>query len=627
MTWTMKRLLVILGGLLGLLVVAAWKPPEQEPPVPDLSAYPWLYLRAGWPLTDDEVVVELVMVGDVMLGRGVTGQPNPLAEVAPWLRSADLALGNLEGVITEATPTPAERSDAPSCYRLSMPSSAMVALDVAGFDILGLANNHALDFGHQGLADTIVHLETTGIDPLGVTSANDPVVVPLVRESNGVRLAFLAFNVVPYPMGSDSETLEGWTVLDWDQEQAVASIAAGHTQADAVVVFIHWGYEYETRPDPFQRSAAQAMLAAGADLVVGHHPHVVTGETRQGLALRAFFDREGLRAVQALPVLTGPRPQLMPLSQARPLLDRLGVPAHRVGFACSESSTGACLSLGGSGTNRERSGESPGQDAEAVCCPQSDRAVSDTYAKAIAADEACFPVDVPWVATAGPFEAGQIDLTGDGRPERVRLIGDQVVIYPSDEEMPVAWDSELWRSPPEWQVVDVALGDADDDGRGDIMLALWKPGPDEETGTGEAGILRPSHNEGLRPSDCEGLRPSDCEGLRPSNCEGLRSHPFIIGYREGIFRTLWGGSAVARPLHEIELGDVDGDGMQELIVLEDGGPDGDRTVSVWRWHGWGFSLLWRSPPQFGGRSPPGRYHDLVLMLAQGGCPALISVAE
>jgi len=317
----------------------------------------------------------------------------------------------------------------------------------------------------------------------------------------------------------------------------------------------------------------------------------------------------------------------MRLAQAGALLDRLGVPARRVGFSCWESSTGAGYPLGGAGTDHERSEDSPGQNAEAVCCPQSDGAVSHTHAKAIAADQACFPVDVPWVAAAGPFEAGQIDLTGDGRPERVRLIGDQVVIYPSDKEVPVAWDRELWRSPPEWQVVDVALGDPDDDGRGEIVLALWKPAPGEDTETGEAEILRPwhseglrpSHDEGLRPSHDEGLRPSHDEGLRPSHDEGLRSHPFIIGYREGVFRTLWGGSAVARPLREVDLGDVDGDGVQELIVLEEGGPDGECTVSVWRWHGWGFSLVYRTPP--------GSYHDLVLMPAQGGYPALISVAE
>jgi hypothetical protein len=96
-----------------------------------------------------------------------------------------------------------------------------------------------------------------------------------------------------------------------------------------------------------------------------------------------------------------------------------------------------------------------------------------------------------------------------------------------------------------------------------------------------------------------------------------RSHPFIIGYREGAYRILWGGSAVADPIHEVELGDVDGDGVQELVVLEEQGDGRNRAVSVWRWHGWGFSLVWRSPPD--------HYRDLTLVPGEVGSPPIISV--
>src|SRR5690606_10331907 len=139
---------------------------------------------------------------------------------------------------------------------------------------------------------------------------------PVIREVDGVRLAFLAFNAVPDPEDQPNET--GWTRASWDQAQAAAAIAAAHTEAEAVIVSIHWGYEYDLRPDPAQRDAAQAMLDAGAALVIGHHPHVVQGtatgrdglvayslgnlvfdqqqdDTRYGLALRAFFDAGGLR--------------------------------------------------------------------------------------------------------------------------------------------------------------------------------------------------------------------------------------------------------------------------------------------------------------------------------------------
>jgi hypothetical protein len=87
--------------------------------------------------------------------------------------------------------------------------------------------------------------------------------------------------------------------------------------------------------------------------------------------------------------------------------------------------------------------------------------------------------------------------------------------------------------------------------------------------------------------------------------EILGSHPFVIGYRQGKYYDLWGGSAVADPILELELGDVDGDGQDELVVLEAGEGEDSRTVAVWRWHGWGFSLIWRSEP--------GHYLDLQLL--------------
>jgi hypothetical protein len=132
--------------------------------------------------------------------------------------------------------------------------------------------------------------------------------------------------------------------------------------------------------------------------------------------------------------------------------------------------------------------------------------------------------------------------------------------------------------------VDLAPGDPNDDGRSELLLALWKP---------------------------------DAKGV-------LRIHPFILGYREGGYRVLWGGSAVVDPIYEVELGDVDGDGVQELIVLESHGESSSpvaqhlAAVTVWRWHGWGFSLAWRSPP--------GRYRDMALVTALEGSPPTISVA-
>jgi poly-gamma-glutamate synthesis protein (capsule biosynthesis protein) len=329
-----------------------------------------------------------------------------------------------------------------------------------------------------------------------------------------------------------------------DIKQAEDAIRTARVQADGVIVSVHWGYEYRLQTDPSQRQMAAELLAAGADLIVGHHPHVVQGtqvvptsqgdqfaayslgnfvfdqyegETGKGLALRAFFDAQGLRGVQALPVYAGTQPRLMPLDQAQTLLARVAPPPQRLGFACDK--------------------------------------------------ETCNPVTVSREENrSGCFRSGEIDLTGDGAPERINLRDGEVTIYQED--------LLAWQSPPEWRVLDLALGDPNNDGRGELLLALQKP---------------------------------DASGE-------MRSHPFIVGYRGGIYRLLWGGSAISDPIREVEIGDLDGDGEQELVVLEE--QDGGCALTIWRWHGWGFSLDWRGPI--------GQYRDVVLLPGRDGRTLIIS---
>jgi poly-gamma-glutamate synthesis protein (capsule biosynthesis protein) len=273
----------------------------------------------------------VIAVGDVMVGRGAG--PKPFDHARPWLRAADVVVGNLESVIVG---DPEACLSGSACegpqFLLQAPPSAVAQLRDAGFNVLGLANNHALDLGPEGLEETASRLQTAHIAVIGAGRDGESALHPLVREVRGLRLAFLAFNALSTPQTNTQSG--GWTMATWNQDRVAAAVAAVKDRVDAVVVSVHWGYEYETRVDPAQRDAAQALLEAGADLVIGHHPHVAQtfeiderrvvafslgnfvfdqqqGETRRGLALRAFFDDDGLRAVQAIPVWAGPHPRLM----------------------------------------------------------------------------------------------------------------------------------------------------------------------------------------------------------------------------------------------------------------------------------------------------------------------------
>ena len=524
----------------------AARPQTAPEATPDLSAFPWLYLRDGQIPEEGEALVEVAAVGDILLGRGVAQEAEPFAKVEGWLQGADLALGNLEGVIAPAgqgLPAGQEAADGP--YLLLAPAAGVYKLQKAGFDVLSLANNHALDGGAQGLRQTIAALHSAGMEVSGAGGSLPAAYRPVLRQVKGLRLAFLSFTTIPaltngaagclcpgYPEEGPKLT---WQPAAWNQQKALEAVRAARQEADIVIVSMHWGVEYALQASPTQGEMAAALVEAGADFVAGHHPHVVQGTqvfppdgagrtgfaayslgnfvfdqygdvTSQGLALRVFFDRDGLRGVQALPLRSGAQPRLMGAEEMEPLIERSRPPAEILLAACDQK------------------GCEFGQEEGAHRAPQQE------------------------AGRSGIFWSGWIDLTGDGKPELIRRQAEQAVVTQDDRE--------VWRSPPGWQVLDLALGDPNDDGRYEMLLALRKP---------------------------------DASGA-------LRSHPFIIGYRGGEYRDVWGGSAVGVPILAVELGDLDGDGMQELVVLEEGSAPGQRTVAVWDWNGWGFSLLWRSAP-------------------------------
>jgi poly-gamma-glutamate capsule biosynthesis protein CapA/YwtB (metallophosphatase superfamily) len=580
--------------LLALLLLAPFA--QLQAPEPDLAAYPWVYLRSGAPLQPGEALVSLVAVGDLNLGRGVVAG-GALELATPWLRAADLALANLECAFLPAGKAAVpEPGSAQTGYPLLAPQEALLELPAAGFDLLGLANNHAADAGLTALFETYRRLRAAGIAPLG---APENAYLPHYRQVNGLRLAFLAFNAVASPgeagatvaslaeeagpqsggpagcaCSGDAQARQAVAPPAWDLERAAAAVQVARRQAEAVIVSLHWGYEYQPRADPAQVAIADRLFAAGADLIVGHHPHVVQeiaawprpigepglvayslgnflfdqgqGQTGTGLALRAFIDSRGLRAVQALPLAAGLRPRLLDPAAAASLVQTWqpqATPTPRPFASSPDCSKPTC------------------QFARRTSPPGALAGASQKLAWHCSAD-ACQP-DEPLPAVAGAlFQGGAIDLTGNGSPEQLRLEDGRLTILQGSE---VAWES-----PPEWRIADLAPGDPDGDGRAELALALWKPD--------EAGAWR--------------------------------SHPFLLGYRGGLYRTIWGGSAVGDPILEVELGDVDQDGEQELLVLEEQRGGSGRAISVWRWHGWGFLLQWRSPF--------GAYEQLRYVEGEGG---------
>jgi poly-gamma-glutamate synthesis protein (capsule biosynthesis protein) len=197
--------------------------------------------------------VRLAFAGDIMLGRSVAAAhalddwQTALDPLAPYLGSADLALANLESPLT-AAPLVKPTLD------LRGPADAAEALHAAGLRVVTLGNNHSLDAGLPGLADTQRALMAAGITDVV------PGPLPWLVTLRGTRVAVVAYDGTGVP--PDEQTL-----LD---RTAVARQAA-----DIVIVSIHWGMELNTAPEPAQRSLAARLAASGADIIIGHHPHVL----------------------------------------------------------------------------------------------------------------------------------------------------------------------------------------------------------------------------------------------------------------------------------------------------------------------------------------------------------------
>ncbi|MCE7948025.1 MAG: CapA family protein [Chloroflexi bacterium CFX4] len=399
--------------------------------------YPLIFARST-PAARDSA--RLLLVGDVSFARGVAafaernGAQAPLQQVAPLIQAADYAVGNYEGVI--AADGVGERRE--GAYRLRAVPEAAAQLAAAGFDAFSLANNHSYDYGAEGLAATQAHLNAAGINEFGVADSE------YIVEVRGVRLAWLAFTLVPDPPDAP-DARRNW-LSPADQPRLTAAVRAARADADVVIVLLHWGAEYDLCHAAWQAALARAAVENGAALVVGHHSHVVgqyevyqdgliayslgnflfDQERRAGLALWVTVDRDGLAEVRALGVDAAVQPTWYD-------------PAR------------SALSLRGKVLLAET--------------PAAAYSLSDGALQVFPFAAGSLP-SAPCREDRTPRLVGRVDLRGDGDPERVEIADGVLRVYKGEQL--------VWQSYDQWWVADAALGDPNWDGREEVALLFWK---------------------------------------------------------------------------------------------------------------------------------------------------------
>lgn len=221
---------------------------------------------------------KLAFVGDIMLSRAVGKQIEkyddpifPFRLVAEALRAYDFTFGNLENPVSN------RGKNQGSIYSFRADPKTLEGLVFAGFDAVSIANNHIFDWGRDALEDTITLLESNNIEPIGAgrnyDEANDLKIIEIGNLKEGVRLALFGYtNLYPSSLKA-GEDYAG--ISDFNKDLIQKRISEIRDSVDIVIVSIHWGEEYETQSNALQQEYARAFIDAGADLIVGHHPHVI----------------------------------------------------------------------------------------------------------------------------------------------------------------------------------------------------------------------------------------------------------------------------------------------------------------------------------------------------------------
>ncbi|MGN7167490.1 CapA family protein [Paenibacillus cellulositrophicus] len=223
--------------------------------------------------------IRIHFVGDMIFSGKVEtlleskGYSYPFTYLGDLFKKDDLTLGNLETPVTTRGVGAKNKT-----FVFKSSPKALDALRAAGMDAVTLANNHILDQGEEGLLDTITHLGASGIKYVGAGKNAARAYAPEYFSIKGMKVALVgASRVYPESSWAAGTNKPGVASAYGQAPEVLKSIAEARNNADLVIVMAHWGVERQSTPDANQKALAHAFIDAGADLIIGAHPHVLQG--------------------------------------------------------------------------------------------------------------------------------------------------------------------------------------------------------------------------------------------------------------------------------------------------------------------------------------------------------------
>ncbi|MBR6504192.1 MAG: CapA family protein [Clostridia bacterium] len=207
-------------------------------------------------------------------------------DIKPYLQNADITIGNLE------TTFAGSKKGYSGYPTFNTPESLAKNLKDAGFDVVSTANNHSLDKGFSGLTSTINYLDEAGLSHTGTYATEEDSQKILIENVNGVSIAFLSFtygtNGIPVPSGKD------FCINLIDEEKILYQLNLAKAQSpDIICVSMHWGVEYQTKPNATQKELTDLLFKNGADIILGNHPHVLQSMEKRTIELADGSTKEG----------------------------------------------------------------------------------------------------------------------------------------------------------------------------------------------------------------------------------------------------------------------------------------------------------------------------------------------
>ncbi len=243
------------------------------------------------PPTGSGQAVTLAFAGDTnfnnQLGALRSSPGTVLSAIAPTLSAADVTMLNLEAALgTGGSPQPKK-------FTFQVPAQAIDAVKAAGVDVVTMANNHGMDFGPVGFADSLRIKRESGFPILGIGADDTEAYTPWVTEAKGQRIGFIGANDI-----FDDNLRSAWTAApghpglasaeEAHQERLAEEVRTLRPKVDTLVVFLHYGTETQLCPNARQKELVELLTRAGADIVVGSHPHRLQGVGYHGQQFVAY---------------------------------------------------------------------------------------------------------------------------------------------------------------------------------------------------------------------------------------------------------------------------------------------------------------------------------------------------